>query len=58
MQAMPDRDHEQCITACSKVTRVWGQLIGELPVEDGKERREPQPDAGAFLSGPLNSPTR
>jgi hypothetical protein len=51
MKAMPDQDYEQCITTCSRVTRIWGQLIGELPIEYGKEPRGPQPDVGAFLSG-------
>ena len=51
MKAMPDPDYERCITACSKVTRAWGQLMGELVVEGGKQPQQARPEAGVFVSG-------
>jgi hypothetical protein len=53
IKAIPEPDYRQCVTACSRVTRAWGRLMGELALGDGENLAKPSGERDV-LSGRLS----
>jgi hypothetical protein len=40
MKALPDPDHERCVTACSMLVVAWGRVMGEVTLRGGEDLRD------------------
>jgi hypothetical protein len=54
MGAMPESVYEPCASACSRVSREWGLVMGDLRVKDGDHSRDEKAEQQAFSTPRFN----